>query len=55
MRRRLLAALLALIGLGATAAPAIALPGWPSVGISSSHGSGAFGRWFTKRHALRTT
>lgn len=45
MRRRLIALAAALAVFGATAGPAASLSGWPSVDISSSFGSGDFGRW----------
>lgn len=43
---------LALGGLAAAAVPAAALPGWPSVDISSSFGSGDFGQWQTDPFGL---
>jgi Glycosyl hydrolase 36 superfamily, catalytic domain/Glycosyltransferase family 36 len=52
MRRVLLPCALAAFALCATAAPAFGLTGWPSVGISSSVGSGVFGKWFTDGFGL---
>ncbi len=52
MRRWLIAFVSTLAGLGATAVPAAALPGWPSVDISSTYGSGDFGRWVTDAFGL---
>lgn len=52
MRRAVTVLAVALAALGTTAVPAAALPGWPSVDISSSHGSGDFGRWETDPFGL---
>jgi hypothetical protein len=40
------------LGLGLAAGTAVALPDWPSTAITSSYGSGAFGRWETDAFGL---
>ncbi|HEV3053521.1 MAG TPA: hypothetical protein VGX45_02620, partial [Solirubrobacteraceae bacterium] len=54
MRRRMLAAVVAVAGLGVGAAPAGALTGWPNADISSSFGSGDFGSWVTDPFGLES-